>query len=90
MKLLFLFQEGKKINNEHLDLEIPDMHLVTQHILNSPMVTRPSISLLHTPHEIDPCISVEAFPSTESSSEAELVFDSNSGEEDHYIMLDHY
>ena len=39
----------------------------------------------HTAHEIDPfMISVEASPSTESSSEAELFFDSNSGEDDHY------
>ena len=86
-----IFTPGReKINNEHLNLEIPDVHLVsqgksTQPILNSPMLNRPYISLLHTPHETDPCmINVDASPNIESSSETELFCYSNSGEDDHY------
>ena len=64
-----------------MHFETPDVRLVsqgksTQPILISPLLTRPFISLLHTAHEIDPfMISVEASPSTESSSEAGLFFD---------------
>ena len=90
------FIPGKNLFvNEHLDegvrssKQIPIEHLVlqckeTQHILNTPRSTRPSFSPVYAPDEIDtPLIIHETSPSTASSSKVELVYDSNTDEDDH-------